>query len=152
LLKLTVPGVPDVYQGDELELLALVDPDNRRPVDWQARRTALDIVRGAAAPTHETAKLHLIVRALELRARRPDAFARGAYTPVAAGPGVCAFTRGEDEVLAVAPMRDWRGAPLHAPPGRWVDVLTGAEHALAGATPVDRLLGPLGVALLERAG
>ncbi|HEY3181383.1 MAG TPA: alpha-amylase family glycosyl hydrolase, partial [Gaiellaceae bacterium] len=42
LLKLTAPGVPDVYQGDELEALALVDPDNRRPVDWDARRAALD--------------------------------------------------------------------------------------------------------------
>ncbi|HEX5900611.1 MAG TPA: malto-oligosyltrehalose synthase, partial [Solirubrobacteraceae bacterium] len=41
LLKLTSPGVPDVYQGDELEALSLVDPDNRRPVDWEARRAAL---------------------------------------------------------------------------------------------------------------
>ena len=41
LLKLTVPGVPDLYQGDELPLLALVDPDNRRPVDWELRRRAL---------------------------------------------------------------------------------------------------------------
>ena len=40
LLKLTVPGVPDVYQGDELEALNLVDPDNRRPVDWEERRRA----------------------------------------------------------------------------------------------------------------
>ena len=41
LLKLTAPGVPDLYWGDELELLALVDPDNRRPVDWDERRRAL---------------------------------------------------------------------------------------------------------------
>ena len=41
LLKLTVPGIPDIYQGDELLSLSLVDPDNRRPVDWEARRAAL---------------------------------------------------------------------------------------------------------------
>ena len=46
LLKLTAPGVPDVYQGDELEALSLVDPDNRRPVDWEARRAALARLRG----------------------------------------------------------------------------------------------------------
>ena len=48
LLKLTVPGVPDVYQGDELIDLSLVDPDNRRPVDWDARRAALDALRAGA--------------------------------------------------------------------------------------------------------
>ncbi|MDQ3849035.1 MAG: malto-oligosyltrehalose synthase, partial [Actinomycetota bacterium] len=79
LLKLTVPGLPDVYQGDELVDLSLVDPDNRRPVDWAARRAALDALRDDAAPTRETMKLFLILRALELRARRAPSFA-GAYT------------------------------------------------------------------------
>src|SRR5262249_45467371 len=51
LLKLTVPGVPDVYQGDELWALSLVDPDNRRPVDWAARRVALDTLRGGEPVT-----------------------------------------------------------------------------------------------------
>ena len=149
LLKLTVPGLPDVYQGDELTDLSLVDPDNRRPVDWAARRAALDALRSGAPPAPEHRKLHLIVRALDLRARRPGVFT-GAYEPVDAGPGVCAFTRGEGEVLAVVPVRDWQGAPLHAPPGRWHDVLSGREQELAGPTPVDRLVGPLGLALLER--
>ena len=67
--------MPDVYQGDELIDLSLVDPDNRRPVDWDARRAALDALRAGAAPTRETMKLHLISRALELRARRPEVFA-----------------------------------------------------------------------------
>ena len=75
LLKLTVPGVPDVYQGDELLALSLVDPDNRRPVDWELRRSLLEQVRRGAAPTDETRKLWLIVRALLLRRRRPAAFA-----------------------------------------------------------------------------
>ncbi|MGH2944488.1 MAG: malto-oligosyltrehalose synthase, partial [Solirubrobacteraceae bacterium] len=65
LLKLTVPGVPDVYQGDELIDLSLVDPDNRRPVDWDARRAALEALREGAEPTRETMKLHVIARALE---------------------------------------------------------------------------------------
>jgi (1->4)-alpha-D-glucan 1-alpha-D-glucosylmutase len=103
LLKLTAPGVPDIYQGDELELLALVDPDNRRPVDWERRRRLLGQVKAGAAPNDETMKLHLIVRALELRARRPEAFA-GGYEPVDAGPGVCAFVRG-GEVAVEVPLR-----------------------------------------------
>ena len=84
LLKLTVPGVPDIYQGDELLALSLVDPDNRRRVDWARRRELLAEVRRGAAPTDETRKLWLIVRALTLRSHRPDAFG-GGYTPVAAG-------------------------------------------------------------------
>ncbi len=91
LLKLTCPGVPDIYQGDELESLSLVDPDNRRPVDWDARRRAL-----ADPPP----KLRLIREALALRTREPNAFA-GAYEPEDAGPGVCAFTRGGSVRVAV---------------------------------------------------
>ncbi len=51
LLKLTAPGVPDIYQGDELPYRALVDPDNRRPVDWERRRSAAGADRGRRAPT-----------------------------------------------------------------------------------------------------
>src|SRR6185503_1343522 len=100
LLKLTSPGVPDVYQGDELEALSLVDPDNRRPVDWEARRSALARLRAGEAPRDfGERKLDLIRRSLDLRARRAAAFA-GTYEPVDAGPGVCAYVRG-GEVLAV---------------------------------------------------
>ena len=68
------PGVPDVYQGDELEALSLVDPDNRRPVDWEARREALARLRAGEAPRDfGERKLDLIRRALALRARRPAA-------------------------------------------------------------------------------
>jgi (1->4)-alpha-D-glucan 1-alpha-D-glucosylmutase len=149
LLKLTSPGVADVYQGDELEALSLVDPDNRRPVDWAARRSALDALRGGAAPAPETLKLFLIWRALDLRARRPDAFA-GAYEPVDAGPGVCAYLRG-GEVLVVVPVRDWEDASLAAVGGRWRDVLTGDPRDLAGGASVRDLVALYGVALLERA-
>jgi (1->4)-alpha-D-glucan 1-alpha-D-glucosylmutase len=123
LLKLTVPGVPDIYQGDELLALSLVDPDNRRPVDWGLRRELLEQVRGGAAPTEDTRKLWLIVRALDLRARRPEAFA-GAYEPVDAGPDALAFLRGGDVYVAAA----IRGG-LPQPP-RWNDVLGGAGREL----------------------
>ncbi|HEY7017663.1 MAG TPA: alpha-amylase family glycosyl hydrolase [Gaiellaceae bacterium] len=96
LLKLTSPGVPDIYQGDELEMLALVDPDNRRPVDWALRE-------GLLADRREP-KLRLTREALHLRRRRPEAFA-GEYEPVDLGPDVCAFTRGA-EVLVAVPLRD----------------------------------------------
>jgi (1->4)-alpha-D-glucan 1-alpha-D-glucosylmutase len=130
LLKLTVPGVPDIYQGDELLSLALVDPDNRRPVDWELRRKRLDEVRGGTAPTDETRKLWLIVRALDLRARRPEAFA-GGYEPLEAGPDVCAFVRGGD-VVAAAALRG-QDLAIDLPPGSWSDVLGGggADHGIA---------------------
>jgi (1->4)-alpha-D-glucan 1-alpha-D-glucosylmutase len=149
LLMLTSPGVPTIYQGDELIALSLVDPDNRRPVDWAGREEVLERVWAGAAPDRATRKLYVLWRALELRSRRPEAFA-GAYEPVAAGPGVCAFTRG-GEVLAIAPVRDWEDATLAGPGGRWRNVLTGEERALDGAMPVADLVEPHGVGLHERA-
>src|SRR3954465_9239695 len=64
VLKLTAPGVADVSQGDELEALSLVDPDNRRPVDWRARREALEALKAGAAPSPSTMKLYVIWKAL----------------------------------------------------------------------------------------
>jgi (1->4)-alpha-D-glucan 1-alpha-D-glucosylmutase len=114
VLKLTCPGVPDIYQGDELETLALVDPDNRRPVDWDVRRRLL-----AENPAREV-KLWVTSRLLDLRRRRPEAFA-GGYMPVRAAADVCAFMRGPD-VLVVVPL-----APSASPEvdiaGEWSDVL-----------------------------
>ena len=149
LLKLTVPGVPDIYQGDELLALSLVDPDNRRPVDWARRRALLGEVRGGAAPTDETRKLWLIVRALALRADRPDAFA-GAYTPLDAGEDACAFVRGDAVLAATALRRRDVGSSVEVPAGTWRDVLGGGEQRLGGAVPVAELVGEHGVALLER--
>src|SRR5581483_6150748 len=67
LLRLTSPGLPDLYQGDALWSLNLVDPDNRRPVDWQAHVSVLR----EPAPSRRTMKAHLIRRALHLRMDRP---------------------------------------------------------------------------------
>jgi len=118
LLKLTSPGVPDVYQGDELEALALVDPDNRRPVDWEARRRALDAILSGAPPDGQNAKLYVTWRALSLRARHGQAFG-GAYEPLDLGDGVCAFVRGGEVLVAVGVRPD---VDPPAPEG-WRDVL-----------------------------
>jgi (1->4)-alpha-D-glucan 1-alpha-D-glucosylmutase len=151
LLKLTCPGVPDIYQGDELWYLALVDPDNRRPVDWDLRRELLGRLARGGDPGRDARKLDVIRRALELRRRRTEAFA-GAYTPVECGEDVCAFVRGE-EVLVVVAVRDPAGVQLaDPPPGRWRDVLTGAEREPARDPRVEAMLGADGIALLERAG
>jgi (1->4)-alpha-D-glucan 1-alpha-D-glucosylmutase len=151
LLKLTVPGLPDIYQGDELLALSLVDPDNRRPVDWSKRRSLLAEVRRGAAPTEETRKLWLIVRALTLRAHRPDAFS-GGYAPLEAGEDACAFLRG-DSVLAATALRSAAPAgSLDVPAGVWRDVLHGGERRLSGVVPVAELVEDLGVALYERVG
>jgi (1->4)-alpha-D-glucan 1-alpha-D-glucosylmutase len=153
LLKLTVPGVPDVYQGDELWALSLVDPDNRRPVDWERRREALAELRAGAAPTGETIKLFLIERALALRVRHPEAFA-GSYSPVAAGARCCAYLR-ESSVLAATAIRgSSEGIELDLPgsaAGRWRNVLSGEELDLHGRVALERIaLGDWPVALLER--
>jgi (1->4)-alpha-D-glucan 1-alpha-D-glucosylmutase len=148
LLKLTAPGVADIYQGDELEALSLVDPDNRRPVDWAARREALAALNAGAAPSPQTMKLHVISRALDLRGRRPVAFA-GAYEPVSAGAGVCAYRRGGD-VLVVVPVRDYEDATITGIGGRWRDVLGSGERDLADTVGVPELVAPYGVGLFER--
>ncbi len=120
LLKLTCPGVPDLYGGDEVELLALVDPDNRRPVDWAGLRAALD----SAEPQP---KLDLIRRALALRARRSAAFA-GSYEPLEAGLDTCAFLRGGEVLVAVALRGDLALLDVE---GDWRDVLRRPTHLLA---------------------
>src|ERR671932_237357 len=100
-------------------------------------------VRAGAAPTDETRKLWLIVRALALRARRPDAFA-GDYVPLPAGRDACAFVR-EDAVLAAAVVRgDGAGVELELPPGRWRDVLGDEEHG-GGRAELAELAGEHGI-------
>jgi (1->4)-alpha-D-glucan 1-alpha-D-glucosylmutase len=99
LLRLTAPGLPDLYQGDEFWSLNLVDPDNRRPIDWQRRYRA----RGQAALTRETMKFQLVRRVLRLRAAHPEAFA-GSYEPLDLGPSRVGFVRG-GQIRVVVPLR-----------------------------------------------
>ncbi len=127
LLKLTVPGVPDIYQGDELECLSLVDPDNRRPVDWDARRRAL-----ADPPP----KMRLIQLVLDLRRRRPDAF-EGSYTPIFEVPGICAFERGDGQVIVMVGLR--AGATIGRSTGRFREVLDHWTFHHRGIRLLERL-------------
>ncbi len=122
LLKLTCPGVADIYQGDELWSFALVDPDNRRPVDWELRRQLLAELKAGAPVRAANMKLYLIWKTLELRTQYPEAFA-GGYEPLDAGPGVCAFRRGGNVIVAVALEPD---ASFSAPAG-YRDVFLGAN-------------------------
>jgi (1->4)-alpha-D-glucan 1-alpha-D-glucosylmutase len=94
-LKLTVPGVADIYRGDELEDLSLVDPDNRRPVDWDARRCALAALQNGAPVDEAKAKLYVIWKTLDLLRGREVS-----YEPVDLGPGIVAFRRGDVLVAA----------------------------------------------------
>jgi (1->4)-alpha-D-glucan 1-alpha-D-glucosylmutase len=99
LLRLTTPGLPDIYQGDEFWSLNLVDPDNRRPVDWRRRLR----VPQRAQPARDTLKLHLIRRVLRLRREQPEAFA-GSYEPLDLGPDRVGFVRG-GRIRVVVPLR-----------------------------------------------
>jgi (1->4)-alpha-D-glucan 1-alpha-D-glucosylmutase len=169
LLKLTSPGVPDIYQGCELWTLTLVDPDNRRPVDYEERRRLLrraGSVSAADAWLREAEtglpKLLLTHRGLALRRRRPELFGcAGAYRPLpvsGARPehGV-AFARGETPgavtVVPRWPLRldgDWGDTTVALPDGEWHDQCTGAVVG-GGATRVEELLRDFPVALLARA-
>jgi len=107
LLRLTSPGLPDIYQGDAFWSLNLVDPDNRRGVDW--KRAYRDAEQ--TAPRRETLKFHLIRRVLQLRAEYPEAFF-GSYEPLDLGPGRVGFVRG-GRIRVVVPLRpnDWVEVP-----------------------------------------
>ena len=155
VLKLTCPGIPDIYQGDELAFRALVDPDNRRPVDFGWRQAMLRRLMGGSSPDAETRKLFIILRLLGLRGRRPELFGSGpagAYRALAADASVCAFTRGDGLLVAVATRRSalTGEAVVETPPGRWRQVLRGEEHDLGELTPAARLLSRRGIAVFER--
>jgi (1->4)-alpha-D-glucan 1-alpha-D-glucosylmutase len=168
LLKLTSPGVPDIYQGTELWDFSLVDPDNRRPVDYAVRHSLLDEARGGPlsrtwpqGSTTGTAKIGLIATTLALRRRRAGAFdERGRYAPVWAqgefADDVVAFTRGDPAcVISLAQRRSlrrrgrWGATMITLPEGRWKNLCDGVDHG--GEVLVAGLLYAFPVAVLERA-
>ena len=150
LLALTVPGVPDVYQGTELWEDSLVDPDNRRPVEYGARRESL------SANSHP--KLRVVSAALRLRRDRPDTFTDGDYTPVLAegeaSEHVVAFLRADDALTAVTrhsvalDETGWGDTSLILPNGAWADRIAGGRFT--GRVLASDLFAALPVALLER--
>ncbi len=152
VLKLTAPGVPDIYQGDEVPFRALVDPDNRRPVDWDWRGAMLRRLMGGSPPTGESRKLFVILRLLGLRARIPEPFLGGGYEPLEAGNDTCAFLRGGEVLVAVAVRDGSADATLGAPGGRWRDVLRGDERSFESREPLARMLSGHGIGVYERLG
>lgn len=176
VMKIASPGVPDFFQGAELWQLNLVDPDNRRPVDYGLRRGMLETLRRreaenriplvrelAADPLRDEMKLFVTFRGLEFRKSNRDLFARGEYIPLrvvgACANHVCAFARrlGERWAAAIAPrwvskVTDWGDTRVELPEGAptaWRDALTGLIPA---GWRLAELLAEFPVALLSGAG
>ncbi|WP_086819029.1 malto-oligosyltrehalose synthase [Allokutzneria sp. NRRL B-24872] len=161
LFQLAGPGVPDVYQGTELWDYSLVDPDNRRPVDFDARRNLLRRLDAGWLPDLDelgSAKLLVTARTLRLRRDRPELFE--SYRPIRA-EGVAArhavaFARSNDLVavatrlpLGLNASGGWGDTRLPLFDGSWTDVITG--RAVDSRAPLlADLLSPYPVALLVR--
>ncbi len=166
LVKITAPGVPDFYQGTEVWNHTLVDPDNRRPVDYARCRRLLDEAEGldcedVLARSHEgMPKQWVIRRALRLRREHPQAFGpEGDYRPLTVtgcrSDRVVAFSRGADAVVTVVPRLvldtagSWEDTAVDLPAGPWRSVLTD-ERIDAGSARVGELWSRFPVALLRR--
>ncbi len=182
LVKLTVPGAPDIYQGTEYWDLSLVDPDNRRPVDYARRQATLDAAPELAQclPTWRDGRIKqmVIARVLDLRRQMPDLFADGDYVPLAVvGPAadhVVAFLRRRDDAAALVvtgrlvdcllgrddrlsiPTERWRDTQVVLPAdlaGRaFRNVLTTRRVLTATRTPVAALFDDLPVAIAVNVG
>jgi (1->4)-alpha-D-glucan 1-alpha-D-glucosylmutase len=161
-LLLTTPGVPDIYQGTETWAALLVDPDNRRPVDFAARKAALDELDRLDVDDvpEDSRKLWLISRVLGERARRPEAFGSADHARLVAygarADHLVAFARGPLAVLVprlVAGLDGgWGETEVMLPPGPWRDVLTGRAEPGGGRARVADLLAHFPVAVLTAAG
>jgi len=154
LVALSMPGVPDVYQGCDLVDLSLVDPDNRRDVDFADRRRRLDRLDAGSTPADlSDEKLLVVSRALRVRRDHPAWFgAASSYAPITTStPRAVAFARAGSVVTVVSRLTarapGWDGETLDLPAGRWRDAFTGQQY-VGGAIPLAELLTALPVALL----
>ncbi len=156
LVALTMPGVPDIYQGCDLVDLSLVDPDNRRPVDFADRRDRLARLDYGGGPADlDDEKLLVVSRAVRLRRTHPEWFGDDAgYAPVmTTTPHALAFRRGEAVTVAtrlsvgLERSGGWAKHTVELGEGPWRDELTGRTFD-GGAVPLATLLDPLPVALL----
>ncbi len=163
LLQLVGPGVPDVYQGTELWEDSLVDPDNRRPVDYAVRRQRLADTETPPLGGAGAAKFWVVRAALRLRRDRPDSFVGGTYAPVyargSASSHVLGFARGsvlgKPDIIALATRHSltlasqgWGSTSVVLPEGQWYDRLTASVYS--GEAVVAELFAALPVALLVR--
>ena len=157
LVQLTMPGVPELYQGTEREYLALVDPDNRRPAVFEG-----PVRDGTDGPgTLSDEKLALTTAVLRLRRERPEVFGETAnYVPLTArGPAArhcVAFGRAGEAVTVVTRLSlrltetgGWQDTVLELPEGRWVEWM-GAGREFEGTVLVAELVRGRPVALLVR--
>ena len=162
VLKLTVPGVPDIYRGAELWEQSMVDPDNRRPVDFERRVAGLeraDTYASLIANWRDgRLKQRIIADLFACRARVPEAFARGTYQPVrVASDNVLCFIRQTQEMALVVAvqLRPWRNrawglGPLSLPglaDSTWVSILNDDKQPMPNLSP-GKLFGDLPVAVL----
>ena len=173
LLRLTAPGMPDLYQGTEFWDQSLVDPDNRRPVDYDARAKTLGAENSAACLQHwqdGAVKQAVITKILQLRAELPALFAKGNYTKLEAdGPAashVLAFARKHegktiiaavtrlsasllgDAELPLVPASAWAETTLAVPRAGATDCLTD-QHFATQTLPIGDLFSTLPIALLR---
>ena len=179
VLKIASPGAPDFYQGTELWDFSLVDPDNRRPVDYDKRRAMLKKLKTSAERGSldlgtmlrrmfdGRVKLFVTWRGLDLRKRQAELFRRGDYRRLRSeSPNVVAFSRGNDVIVAaprlttqlvkagVQPLGDvWGSTTISgAPEGTFRNIFTGETIEIAGETRLADVFAKFPVAMLERAG
>jgi (1->4)-alpha-D-glucan 1-alpha-D-glucosylmutase len=177
VLKMTLPGVPDIYQGTEFWDFSLVDPDNRRPVDYSTRTRAI-----GSEGTPDTLlahwkdgriKQHVLAKMLQDRARNPKLYSEGDYRPLdlqgSMSNHLIAYTRqwGHETMAVIVPRLwtslvpgtepsldpgSWDGASVFLPQGRWTNVITGNALSITGEAPIADLLGEFPLAVLRSAG
>jgi (1->4)-alpha-D-glucan 1-alpha-D-glucosylmutase len=168
LLKCTVPGVPDTYQGGEIWDLHLVDPDNRRPVDYESRKLMLAELEAGMSVDEimnrmdsGMPKLWVLYKALHLRREKPEWFGREAeYSPLPVdGPKraqLIAFSRGSS-VAVLAPRWNVKlgggfgSTTVELPQGTWYNIFTG-DKVNGGSARAQQLFRKFPVALLVRDG
>ncbi|MBC9713038.1 malto-oligosyltrehalose synthase [Streptomyces sp. TRM66268-LWL] len=162
LVQLTMPGVPDLYQGSEHHHLVLVDPDNRRPVEFRESRLER-LAAGRERWGLDEKKLFVTTTALRLRRELVECFGEfGSYVPLEAegpaadhcvafartGPAGTVVTVATRLSLRLARAGGWRDTVLMLPPGRYVEELASGERVHEGCVRLKDVTGTWGVALL----
>ncbi|MGM0600279.1 MAG: malto-oligosyltrehalose synthase [Candidatus Rifleibacteriota bacterium] len=163
-LKLTAPGVPDIYQGTELWDNSLTDPDNRRPVDFKKRMIEISKIKGKSCREilfnleEGLPKLYIIQTLLKLRKKYPEFNEPDSYKTIevlgAKSDYLVAFMRGENVIVAIPRLQyslknNWGSTRIALPEGQWLDIFSQAEHS-SGSVKVKELIKNFPVSVLIR--